>query len=76
LDKNYPKEQRKNITNLDINKQKLEGDLALEDFDNLVEFDCRENKLTALKTGGCQQLSIIDCANNQLTTLKVDSPCL
>jgi len=43
IDQNYPKEERKNITNLEINDKNLEGELDLSDFVNLEELDCSEN---------------------------------
>jgi hypothetical protein len=48
LDKNYPKDQRKIITELDISNKNLEGVLDLSDFVNLEELHCGNNQLTNL----------------------------
>jgi hypothetical protein len=40
LDDNYPINERKNITELDISVTDLKGPLKLEGFSNLQEFAC------------------------------------
>ena len=69
LDRNYPKDQRKKITNLDISKQNLYGSLKLDNFSNLEEFNCSNNQITSLDLTDCQKLEIIDGGFNYLTNL-------
>lgn len=69
LDKVHPKEKRKNITELDIRDNSLEGELKLEDFDNLKKFCCRGNKLVELSVNDCAELEDLDCSFNSLTNL-------
>ncbi|KLL02209.1 MAG: hypothetical protein MRERC_3c036 [Mycoplasmataceae bacterium RC_NB112A] len=48
LKEEYPLKIRKNITKLNISKQKLENSLKLEGFINLKELNCNGNGLTHL----------------------------
>jgi len=69
LDKNYPKEKRKNITNLDIKKKNLEGELDLNSFTELEYLNCSGNQLTFLSLDNCPKLKEIWCHDNLLTKL-------
>jgi len=68
LDKEYPKEQRKEVERLIVNNQNLEGSLKLENFTNLETFYCNRNKLTEIDLSECYSLLKLDCSFNQLTT--------
>jgi len=57
LDNNYPKENRKEIKNLDISNKDLEGGLDLTDFVNLEELKCSDNKLFDLELSKCNKLT-------------------
>ena len=59
LDKNYPKETRSEITELDINRKKLEGELKLEGFINLQEIICSWNELTKFDLSDCQKINLL-----------------
>jgi Leucine-rich repeat (LRR) protein len=67
LDRNYPKENRKNITKLDIREKDLESHLDLNSFKNLRELNCSNNKLTKLEVSALNDLQILDCSHNLLT---------
>jgi Leucine-rich repeat (LRR) protein len=67
LDGKYPKEIRSSITDLDISRQGLEGNLKLEGFSKLEILTCHSNKLTGLNLSEAIQLEEIDCSNNLLT---------
>ncbi|KLL04317.1 MAG: hypothetical protein MRECE_1c104 [Mycoplasmataceae bacterium CE_OT135] len=70
LDKNYPKEERNEITELDISQKKLKGSLKLEGFVNLVKFTCGENQITQLEINQENpHLVYFDCYDNSLTNL-------
>jgi len=69
MNQNYPKEERKNITNLEINDKKLEGHLDLSDFVNLEELDCSENELTSIDLSNNRKIKLIDCSDNLLTDI-------
>ncbi|CAG8552065.1 15770_t:CDS:2 [Racocetra persica] len=69
LDCFYPQEQRKTIKELGISSKNLESNLDLNDFINLEELNCSQNKLTALKINNCLQLRKLDCNNNCLQDL-------
>jgi len=67
LDKNYLKEQRVEITDLNVNGKNLEGELKLTDFFKLKKLDCAWNKLTSLSLSNCYGLTWIECQANLLT---------
>lgn len=69
LDKNYPREIRKNIVFLFINDKNLKGYLDLKDFPNLEKVDCSDNKLTGLDLSNCSKLTHLYCDNNLFTDL-------
>ncbi|MCE8163174.1 MAG: protein kinase [Candidatus Moeniiplasma glomeromycotorum] len=72
MNQQYPvKEKRKEVTELNINGQKLEGDLDLSDFFELRELYSFDNKLTSLNLSNCLQLEKITCSYNRLTNLDV-----
>lgn len=48
IDNNFPKQERLNIIDLEINQKNLEGHLDLRDFVNLKKLDCSENELTSI----------------------------
>jgi len=69
LDENYPREERKNIENLDISYKNLEGELDFSDFVNLKKLDCSNNKLTKLNLTELTHLKELKCYDNHLTEL-------
>lgn len=69
LDKNYPKEERKETKKLDVNDKSLEGYLDLSDFVNLEELTCNNNQLTDVKLDNCLKLESFQCWSNQFTNL-------
>jgi len=69
LDSNYPKNERKAITYLNIINKKLTGSLDLSDFANIKEVTCAGNQLTSLNVSNCTQLKEVKCIGNQLTSL-------
>lgn len=73
LDKNYPKEERNNITELNIISQNLEGKLNLEGFINLEILECNKNKLSGLDVSMCPKLKILDCGYNLLSELDINN---
>ncbi|CAI2185954.1 15962_t:CDS:2 [Funneliformis geosporum] len=57
----YPnKEERKNITKLNITGKKLRGELDLSDFINLKELCCYDNELTKIKPSDSSDLKEIE----------------
>ena len=48
LDKNYPKEERKNVRVLNLENENLEGVLDLTDFTNLNEMKISGNQLNKI----------------------------
>lgn len=75
LDSHYPKENRKNITELNISNNNLEGELELKGFDNLKRLNCHGNKFTKLDIDNCFKLEKLDCSDNELTSLDL-SKCV
>ncbi|RHZ36473.1 HET domain-containing protein [endosymbiont GvMRE of Glomus versiforme] len=69
LDKNYPKEGRKNVSKMVARNLNLEGGLDLSDFVNLEILDCLHNKLTSLNISKCPKLFYLQCGMNQITSL-------
>ena len=69
LDANYPKSQRKQITELDISNQNLHGSLKLEGFANLEIINSENNQLIELNIKNCSNLRKIRCIDNFLTNL-------
>jgi hypothetical protein len=57
LDEKYPKEQRKEITSLNISKHKLEGSLDLTDFTNLKKLKLN-HCLTNFKLSGGSEVEV------------------
>jgi hypothetical protein len=43
LDKNYPLEKRKEITDIDISNKDLQGDLVIDGFNKIERFNCSLN---------------------------------
>src|SRR6266480_3796608 len=72
LDRKYPQDQRKEITNLNIKEKTLQGSLDLSDFPNLEKLNCGNNKLISLNLDNCPKLKILYCYENQLTELKIN----
>lgn len=81
LDKNYPKDERRKITELDISKKSnssqlwgigetLWDSLFLEGFTNLESLSCRNQRISNLILSDCASLKIISCSDNQLTNLE------
>jgi len=73
LDKNYPKNQRKDIREIDITDNNLEGSLKLKWFDNLEKFYCSGNNLTDLDVSNCTKLEKLNCSNNKLSSLNLSN---
>jgi len=69
LNKKYPTGQRKNIVELNLNKEKLEGELDLSDFVNLKILNCSNNKLSELNVGSCLELEELTCNSNEIVKL-------
>jgi hypothetical protein len=69
LDKDHPKENRKQIKKLNIGWKELKGKLNLNDFTNLEKLDCHWNSLTSLNVGNCKKLKELYCSYNQITQL-------
>lgn len=66
LNANYPKEERKEVRELNINRKELEGELDLSDFANLERLNCSRNKLTSLNLTSSTKLEEIYCYNNEI----------
>jgi len=62
LDKNYPKEKRSDIEELDTVGESLEGDLEIVDFPDLERVHCQSNQLTRLVIKNCPNLIHLDCS--------------
>jgi len=69
LDQNYPKNTRKNVKELDISNKNLEGELDLEDFVDLIDLDCSNNKITEIKfsTSNYKNLKNLVVKNNNFS---------
>ncbi|CAG8463354.1 21447_t:CDS:1 [Gigaspora margarita] len=69
VDKEYPKETRKNIKKLDLSNKNLEGFLKLEGFSNLEVLNCSNNLLTDIDFADLnpETLKEIDLKNNKLS---------
>jgi len=63
------KEKRKRITYLNIQAERLEGDLDLSDFINLEEINCTSNQITSLGVSRNAKLKGIYCNRNNFTSL-------
>jgi Leucine-rich repeat (LRR) protein len=72
LDQNYPKDQRKDETKLDITNKDFEGYLNLDGFVNLKKLNCSGNHFTELDVSSCTKLEKLDCSNNRLSVLNLD----
>jgi hypothetical protein len=65
LDREYPKEGRKNIKELDINEEVLEGKLNLSDFNQLTKLNLSNNYLTGIIfPTDTSNLTCLDITNN------------
>ncbi len=73
LDENYPKEERKDIKELQIDNKNLEGKLDLVGFANLEALYCYQNQLTSLKLNNCLKLKTLNCWGNQLINLELSN---
>jgi Leucine-rich repeat (LRR) protein len=83
FDRKYPKNIRNIITEIKIDafelhkKEKLkkeeylESSLKIENFPNLKNFDCCNNKITELEFINCSELEKIRCCNNRLDLLNI-----
>lgn len=71
LDKEYPKEKRRKLIELDISNQNLESHLELEGFNNLKELNCTNNKIASLDISKLNKLREIHCSTNQIYYLKI-----
>nr|CAG8454412.1 11750_t:CDS:2 [Entrophospora candida] len=69
----YPKEKKKEITELNINEESLEGYLKIEGFINLRELRCYNNQLISLEVVNCPNLELINCDHNQLKRLDIQN---
>ncbi|CAG8466579.1 46056_t:CDS:10, partial [Gigaspora margarita] len=65
--------KRNEVTELDISEKGLVGKLDLSGFVNLENFNCSENKLTALNVNDCLDLKIIHCYENELDNLDLSN---
>jgi Leucine-rich repeat (LRR) protein len=66
LDENYPKAERKNITELRIRQKNLEGHLNLQDFVSLEFLDCSQNQLTSLDLSKNLKLEVVNIYDNKI----------
>ena len=73
LEFNYPQEKRSKIKELVITNFNLEGSLKLENFPNLEELYCPNNKLTSLECYGCPKLKNVLCQRNKLLNLTLEN---
>lgn len=73
LDENYPKEQRGELTNLDIRKNNLKGSIIFERFDNLEYLTCGDNEITNVKLNNLPKLTTFCCCNAELSKLTVNN---
>ena len=70
LEANYPKDQRKDLKELNIADKNLEGELDLSDFTSLEKLLCYgNNKITKLILPSQNNLEWIDAGYNSLTDL-------
>jgi Leucine-rich repeat (LRR) protein len=69
LDNNYPKETRKEIKKLNINRNNLEGYLNLNGFLNLEKLDCSNNKITSLDLSSSTRLEEVYCYFNEINKM-------
>ncbi|CAG8533371.1 1682_t:CDS:1 [Dentiscutata erythropus] len=73
LDQTYPKEERDKIEAIAIDDEtktkRLNGELYLDRFYNLIEMDLSNNDITKLDVSDCYELERIIVANNSLTNL-------
>jgi hypothetical protein len=73
LDREYPKEEREEITRLDISdKNKLEGNLIIENFSKLKKFKSGYTNITDLTISNCLELEEIEHPN-PTNTLKLEN---
>jgi len=71
LDKNYTKEQQKNLIRLNCHGENITSLEGIEQFVNLKHLNCSYNELTSLK--GIEKLTNLEnlhCYYNNLTSLK------
>lgn len=68
LDKEYSLEKWKDIPNLQISGEELEGSLNFANFINvnLIDLQCNNNLLTSLDVSKLVNLVKLDCSNNRL----------
>src|ERR1043166_5273574 len=69
INKNYPKETKKNLKLLDISGKDLEGHLDLKDFVNLERLDCYENRITSLDLTNNKNLIYLNPSSNPISKL-------
>jgi len=67
--------KRKDIRELDISGEGLEGILKLKGFDDLRYLTCRNNQLIEIDLADCPKLEGIDCSFNKLKKLKFNKDC-
>jgi Leucine-rich repeat (LRR) protein len=79
LDRNYPKETRSKITEINISKfyntpnnEQLVGNLKLEGFINLKKFDCSKNSITNLDMNDSKNIKKLKCSTNKIQILKIE----
>ncbi|CAI2163610.1 2073_t:CDS:2 [Funneliformis geosporum] len=81
--KQYPKNNRNNITEIKIGafelrrkgklkeNEYLTDSLKIEGFNELKEFNCYNNQITNLEFVNCPKLKIIDCSDGRLKSLNI-----
>ncbi|CAG8561875.1 18483_t:CDS:2 [Racocetra persica] len=69
LDKNYPKEKRKETKELSAGFKRLRGELDLSGFENLEALDCHDNELTGLNLSKCNNLQSLKVNRNKLSDI-------
>jgi hypothetical protein len=74
INQEYPnKEERVQITYIDIKHNGLEGELDMRDFVDLEELICHNNKLKSLNLSNCSKLRVVSCSSNEFTILDFSS---
>jgi len=71
LDKEYPKEKRKDVSILNIRNKNLEGKLDLACFTELKVLNIQNNMITELDIKKCLKLEKLICPENKLVELNL-----
>jgi len=72
LDKNYTKDKRNDIKQVNIYSKGLKGELDLGDFVNLEELNCYNNELTSIDISKNIKLKKLNCSDNKLKEVNLE----